>query len=378
MVNLTVMKKIIYFGIFLLTSSLTHGQGQPPCLNNMLLNSDFSAALTSWSQYGQTPTATVLTASSGCLNTFAALQATSGSSCGIRQAATFKRDSCYSLCYCIEFPGSAFNSRFLVALVNPGVTPTQLLTGAYTPAQAMIVDSIIAIAGITAYTQCATDFQTTTSYAGIVFINQTVGNIGSDVRIDNICLQPAICKSTTNPCDSVNANFSFTVPSGTTANFTDLSTSNPGDVLSWSWDFGDPPSGINNFSALQNPSHTFPTPGAYLVCLYLTAITNNGLVCRDTFCIDLTIPNSSGILSRNGKEAIDFYPNPNSGSFAIGGSASYSEIEIYNLQGQLLAKLPVIGAYVSVPTTIPSGIYTAVLTSENKRIFKKIVINRDE
>lgn len=46
--------------------------------------------------------------------------------------------------------------------------------------------------------------------------------------------------------------------------FTDTSTGSP---TSWSWNFGDPASGANNTSALQNPIHTFSAAGNYVVSL---------------------------------------------------------------------------------------------------------------
>lgn len=39
------------------------------------------------------------------------------------------------------------------------------------------------------------------------------------------------------------------------------------DIVSWEWNFGDPYSGINNSSSLQNPVHTFTSTGAYNVSL---------------------------------------------------------------------------------------------------------------
>jgi len=61
------------------------------------------------------------------------------------------------------------------------------------------------------------------------------------------------------------ADFSGTPLSGTApldVTFTDLST---GAVTSWSWDFGDTGS-----STLQNPSHSYTTPGTYSVTLTVT------------------------------------------------------------------------------------------------------------
>jgi PKD repeat protein len=53
--------------------------------------------------------------------------------------------------------------------------------------------------------------------------------------------------------------------------FFDLSSTNGGNSLvSWYWDFGDPASGINNTSTLQNPSHVFTTGGSFSVLLIVT------------------------------------------------------------------------------------------------------------
>jgi len=51
--------------------------------------------------------------------------------------------------------------------------------------------------------------------------------------------------------------------------FEDLSSSNI-EIVSWEWDFGDPLSGIDNYSYLQNPSHLYNDPGDYAVSLIVT------------------------------------------------------------------------------------------------------------
>ena len=63
--------------------------------------------------------------------------------------------------------------------------------------------------------------------------------------------------------------------------FTDLS-SGPG--LSWSWDFGD-----GNTSIEQNPSHTYTAPGTYTVCLTSTNVCSNAQECHSvTVCDEAT------------------------------------------------------------------------------------------
>jgi len=63
-----------------------------------------------------------------------------------------------------------------------------------------------------------------------------------------------------------------TIGAGDTVTFTDLS--NPGSptatITGWAWDFGDPASGVDNTSDLQNPTHQYDTAGVYDVSLTIT------------------------------------------------------------------------------------------------------------
>lgn len=87
--------------------------------------------------------------------------------------------------------------------------------------------------------------------------------------------------------DAPLANFNFTQTCfGEPVLFTDLSSPNGGsDLFSWAWDFGDPLSGVNNSSTLQNPSHLFSNPGVYTVSLTVT----NTQGCSDTFEAEVTV-----------------------------------------------------------------------------------------
>ncbi len=67
--------------------------------------------------------------------------------------------------------------------------------------------------------------------------------------------------------------------------FTDSSYVGSGTITAWSWDFGDPPSGANNTSTLQNPSHLFTSSGLFNVTLVSTS--SNG--CTDTIVIPITV-----------------------------------------------------------------------------------------
>ena len=84
------------------------------------------------------------------------------------------------------------------------------------------------------------------------------------------CINPPVCT----------ASFQYTAAQCPTISFFDNSTSSPGTVASWAWDFGD-----GNSSGMQNPSHTYAANGTYVTCLTIT--TTDG--CADTFCDTLTI-----------------------------------------------------------------------------------------
>ncbi|MBI3140057.1 MAG: PKD domain-containing protein [Sphingobacteriales bacterium] len=65
----------------------------------------------------------------------------------------------------------------------------------------------------------------------------------------------------------------------TYAQFADTSSVDaPGSITAWQWNFGDPGSGANNGSVLQNPQHSYTAVGSYPVELIVTS--NYG--CRDT------------------------------------------------------------------------------------------------
>ncbi len=75
----------------------------------------------------------------------------------------------------------------------------------------------------------------------------------------------------------------FPAGAALTYQFLDISVGYP---TNWNWDFGD-----GGTSTEQNPTHTFPQQGMYLVCL---TIENDSTGCLDTFCDSLYIENFPG------------------------------------------------------------------------------------
>ena len=79
-------------------------------------------------------------------------------------------------------------------------------------------------------------------------------------------------------------NFNFTAPSCATRtiSFTDLSTPNSGNNITWLWDFGDATPVVTiNAPASPNITHSYPNPGSYIVSLTVT--TDKGCVSNPVF-----------------------------------------------------------------------------------------------
>ena len=75
----------------------------------------------------------------------------------------------------------------------------------------------------------------------------------------------------------------------TYAQFNDTSLVDaPSVIAAWQWNFGDPGSGVNNSSVLQNPQHSYTAVGSYPV--ELIATSSHG--CKDTVQTQLYVNGS--------------------------------------------------------------------------------------
>jgi len=63
------------------------------------------------------------------------------------------------------------------------------------------------------------------------------------------------------------AHFSYTLSNCSQASFTDLTTCPDTTVTAWLWNFGDPASGPNNISTIQNPQHIYNQAGNFTITL---------------------------------------------------------------------------------------------------------------
>lgn len=95
----------------------------------------------------------------------------------------------------------------------------------------------------------------------------TICNEFDGLAIDDIKIAEA-------PPSAIGA-FAFTCGANNTAQFTNSTL--PCQV-GWNWNFGDPASGDNNFSTIENPVHIFSTGGTYVVSLTIQYASGNSVV----------------------------------------------------------------------------------------------------
>jgi hypothetical protein len=348
------------------------------CPGNLVTtNPAFASGLTGWNQFGNTATATVLPITGGCINNPLVMQATNNSDVGVSQPVTLRQDSCYSLCYCYEFPqsGSLFNTKLVMAATDGTVSATQLLSGSYTSAQAQLIDVITGTTVVPPTLQCPINFTATGNFTEIVILNQTIGAIGTDVRVDNVCLQRDTCATNCNTASLV-PGFTYTQGPGLQINFNNTSTVAVGYTMTYSWDFGDPPSGPLNTSTLQNPTHVYPAPAIYFVCLAVTAVDPQGLTaCQDTFCIDVIVQ-PTGVAEIPLESLIKIMPNPANDLVTITSLTPVTGIQLYNNVGQMVHGEKLQGTTFAIPAHLPVGVYSLVLNTAKGQVYKKLLISR--
>lgn len=106
-------------------------------------------------------------------------------------------------------------------------------------------------------------------------------------------------------------------------------------AISWSWDFGDPASGAENFSTLSNPIHVYQNNGSYIATLIVT----NQFGCTDT----ISIPHGVNVGIEEIDELISVFPNPTTGLIylSLGKNVSVSSIQLNDMVGKKVKNINV-------------------------------------
>jgi PKD repeat protein len=101
------------------------------------------------------------------------------------------------------------------------------------------------------------------------------------ITYPNGCVEILSTQVTVANCCSITADFNFN-NTNNPVDFTDITTGS-GIIQSWHWDFGD-----GTTSTVQNPQHSYATPGTYYVCL--SVVMSDGTeTCCDRICKTVTV-----------------------------------------------------------------------------------------
>jgi len=154
-----------------------------------------------------------------------------------------------------------------------------------------------------AWTQNATTFYSTTSYASTVYYRQDASGVcSSNITTASVNNRPNMIFDWTAanipPVSNFIANSTNTC-SGI-INFTDLSTNNP---TSWNWNFGD-----GDTSTAQNPSHTYLASGTY----------NVTLIACNAFGCDTTVFNNYIVVNLSAPTPVPAACTPNTLTYCCG------------------------------------------------------------
>jgi PKD repeat protein len=174
--------------------------------------------------------------------------------------------------------------------------------------------------------------------------------------------------------DSLGAAFTYT-QNGNVINFHG-SAFNGMPSYNGSWYFGDPISGTNNTSLLQNPVHTYSTLGVYNVCLTMS----DGGVCSDSVCHTITIL-TTGIENTDNSAIVTIYPNPSSNgifNLNLGSTSSKTTVTVYNIIGKIILTKEISSTNKQVIdlSDEANGSYFINIKNDNENVTKKLTINK--
>ena len=162
---------------------------------------------------------------------------------------------------------------------------------------------------------------------------------------------------------------------GYSTHFTDLSIP-VGQIVSWSWNFGDPASGSANVSFLQNPSHTYTSSGSYSVSLTVTDVRgctnivqhnvwveplpvanfsyiNESCVGEEVYFLDISVPGNANIISWTwnfGDGNIVTINAPNNPSI----NHTYNSAGLYSVKLDVVSELGCMGSVTKTVNIVPA------------------------
>jgi len=226
---------------------------------------------------------------------------------------------------------------------------------------------------------CPTCYSTSVNTPGIytVVITNTVNGCSTTnyVQVNSGYLNVSYIKNPSSGCVPLSVSFNNSTPFASSSG-----------TVTTSWNFGNgqtvtTTSLANTYTGSATPypsgTTTYTNAGNYTITLSM-AIVSGSTACMGSFVDSVNVSSCIGINELSHTNEINFYPNPNDGSFFIKmEDANVGDLKIYNMLGELLFKARVFRGYSKIENLIlPKGIYHMELNPENsKRMNGKLIIN---
>lgn len=205
---------------------------------------------------------------------------------------------------------------------------------------------------------------------GNTSVQQNPSHTYSAQGIYSVCLTALNNCGSTKVCRNIEISCPFPIPgftwsiNGNTVTFTD--TTNTNFPTFWQWSFGD-----TTTSNAQNPTHTYDTLKAYLVCLSITDSCGTNTSC-DT--IDFTVGIDDELYS-----AITAFPNPASEFIQLNWTSEVrvTGVEVLNLLGEVKMEVEQISNGMKIDISeFPSAVYFLRIHADRGTTNRKIIIQR--
>ena len=170
------------------------------------------------------------------------------------------------------------------------------------------------------------------------------------------------------PLEPLTVSFTYELDE-TLASFTNISA----NTSFYKWDFGDPLSGIQNTSSLENPDHEYSAPGSYLVSLVA------GNACQQDTAFETLVILDTGIESYADPE-VKVFPNPVREVLYLEMEKNHPFLtyDLAGLQGcvYLSGELQSLHGKARIEGLLglSPGVYILILKGEGIQIEKKIII----
>jgi PKD repeat protein len=197
-------------------------------------------------------------------------------------------------------------------------------------------------------------FATPADSLGILTDTYTTGATGNGYTFtDSLsCFLNSNCAAIASGFTSTNAQSTYTF----TANYTNTGAS-------YAWTFGD-----GGTSTQANPTHMYPGPGTYTVCL---TVSQSGCSANSNSCVPVTIATTDVNRYANGKY-IYMYPNPAQNSLTLTCSSDIGNLIIFNAIGETVLQLNnAKSEEVINVSNFNSGIYFIKTTAGIQRFIKE-------